>query len=147
MPNCGIVSVITLPLEKIKKTQTEEQIATWLGSCSTSPPCGSSKNPTRYPCGGQETSWPHSLGSPKRKTGRDGAGVCWRGWPLHHLGWSNLETGSDSLIASEGRWGMWQEEVAYTEAVVRRRRWSGWDPESLTEDSMERGGESGWRNG
>lgn len=36
----------------------KEPIATWLGSCSTSPPCGSSKNPARDPCGGQETSWP-----------------------------------------------------------------------------------------
>lgn len=88
--------------QRKKQTKIKELIATWLGSCSTSPPCGSSKNPSRDPCGGQETSWPHSLLLPKQKAGRDGAGASWRGRTLRRLSWSNLEMGSDSLFADDG---------------------------------------------
>lgn len=95
------------------QTKPKELIATWLGSCSTSPPCGSSKNPARDPCGGQETSRLHGLVLPKQKVEEMGqgypgegelcaawAGATWRwaatafllmtdptGKHLHHLWW------------------------------------------------------------
>lgn len=102
-PNFGFVSVVTLPLifGTLRKKKSKQMIAVWLGSCSTSPPCGSSENPARDLCGGQETSWPHSLVLPRQNTGSDKAGSSWRARPLHLLSHSNPETGSGKFILND----------------------------------------------
>lgn len=82
--NLGFVSVVTLPLifhslrKKKIKPKPKQITAAWLGSCSTSPPCGSSKNPGRDPCGGWETSWPQSLVLSRQNTRRDGQSILER---------------------------------------------------------------------